>query len=147
MINLIEQLTEETFPAFCRERRIKCTAQRLAVFVAVRRAKGCHPSVDGIWEAVKKSVPTVTRESVYRILNEFDALGLVARLDSLSAARYDTSCEPHAHFICEVCGSVTDHRLPADFALPDGIRGELRHLELRVTGICDKCLKLTKRRN
>ena len=102
-MDLIEQLTTETFPAFCRERGLKCTAQRIAVFAAVRRVMGRHPSVDGIWEAVKKSIPTVTRESVYRILNELDALGIVARLDSLS--------------------------------------------ELRVTGICDKCLKLTKRGN
>ena len=145
-MDLIEQLTTETFPAFCRERGLKCTAQRIAVLAAVLRVMGRHPSVDGIWEAVKKSIPTVARESVYRILNEFDALGIVARLDSLSAARYDTSCEPPAHFICEVCGSVTDHRLSADFALPDGIRGELHHLELRVTGICDKCLKHRKRR-
>ena len=145
-MDLIEQLTTETFPAFCRERGLKCTAQRIAVFTALRRVMGRHPSVDGIWEAVKKSIPTVTRESVYRILNAFEALGIVARLDSLSAARYDTSCEPHAHFICEVCGSVTDHRLSADFALPDGLRGELYHLELRVTGICDKCLQHRKRR-
>ena len=140
-----EELTIGEFPAFCRAHGLKCTAQRVAVFTAVRRSRN-HPSVDEVWERAKRSVPTLTRTSIYRILNELSELGLLTRLDALSAARYDTSCEPHAHFICEVCGSVTDHRLSADFALPDGIRGELHHLELRVTGICDKCLKHRKRR-
>ena len=58
-MDLIEQLTTETFPAFCRERGLKCTAQRIAVFAAVRRVMGCHPSVAGIWETVKESLPSV----------------------------------------------------------------------------------------
>ena len=45
------------------------------------------------------------RDSVYRILNDFATIGLIARLDALSAERYDTCRGPHAHFICEVCGS------------------------------------------
>ena len=144
-MDLIEQLTVETFPAFCRARGLKCTAQRLAVFAAVKRAMGCHPSVDGVWADVKGSIPTVTRESVYRILNEFSSVGLIARLDALSSARYDTSTGPHAHFICEVCGDVMDHALPDGITPPGGVPGEWRHLELRVTGVCGKCLKLGRK--
>ena len=51
-MDLIEQLTTETFPAFCRERGLKCTVQRRAVFSAVRQVMGGHPSVDSIWVAV-----------------------------------------------------------------------------------------------
>jgi len=139
-MNKTKELTANTFPAFCREHGLKCTAQRLAVFAALRGAMG-HPSVDETWATVKKTVPTVTRDSVYRILNDFAAIGLVARLDALSAARYDTRLGPHAHFICEVCGSVTDYSLPATFPIPSGMPREQHHLELRVTGICDNCLK------
>ena len=134
------EITRDAFPAFCREHGLKCTAQRLAVFNAVRLSRR-HPSVDETWEAVRKAVPTVTRDSVYRILNEFADLGIIARLDALSSARYDTLLGPHAHFICEECGSITDYPLPTEQPIPEGMPSERHHLELRVTGVCDKCAK------
>jgi len=137
---MTKELTTDAFPAFCREHGLKCTAQRLAVFAAIRMSRA-HPSVDTTWAAVKKTVPTVTRDSVYRILNEFASLGLITRMDALSSARYDTWLGPHAHFICEVCGCVTDYPLPEGLALPEGMPHEQHHLELRVTGVCEKCAR------
>lgn len=96
--------------------------------------------------AVRKTVPTITRDSVYRILNEFSACGLIARLDALSAARYDTWIGPHAHFICECCGEVIDYPMPTGIQLPAALPIERHHLELRVTGLCDDCAKKVKRR-
>jgi len=133
-------ITSDAFPAFCREHGLKCTAQRLAVFNAVRLSRR-HPSVDETLVEVRKSVPTVTRDSVYRILNEFAELGIITRLDALSAARYDTWLGPHAHFICERCGKVMDYPLPDKLPLPQGMPREQRHIELRVTGLCDICRK------
>ena len=135
-------ITSDAFPAFCREHGLKCTAQRLAVFNAVRLSRW-HPSVDETLAEVRKTVPTVTRDSVYRILNEFADLGLITRLDALSSARYDTVLGPHAHFICEVCGSITDYPLPSEQPIPEGMPRERHHLELRVTGVCDKCPRTT----
>jgi len=143
---MTKELSVEDFPAFCRKNGLKCTAQRLAVFAAIRTSRS-HPSVDETLATVRKTVPTVTRDSVYRILNEFAALGLVTRLDALSAARYDTWLGPHAHFICEVCGGVTDYPLPADLPIPSKMPREQHHLELRVTGVCDNCLKRKKKSN
>ncbi|MGN0855656.1 MAG: Fur family transcriptional regulator [Kiritimatiellia bacterium] len=136
-------LTIDGFPAYCRERGLKCTAQRMAVFAAIG-GKRAHPAVDEVWRKVRKRLPTVTRESVYRILNGFSAIGLVSRMDSLNAARYDTMVGPHAHFICEICGRVDDYPLPGGLPVPEGVRGEQRHLELRISGICEKCLKKQK---
>ena len=133
-----EELTIGEFPAFCRAHGLKCTAQRVAVFTAVRRSRN-HPSVDEVWERAKRSVPTLTRTSVYRILNELSELGLLTRLDALSAARYDTCLGPHAHFICEVCGAIVDYPLPSGLNLPAGMPTERHHLELRVSGVCDRC--------
>ncbi|MGN0846959.1 MAG: Fur family transcriptional regulator [Kiritimatiellia bacterium] len=137
------EVTIEAFPAFCRERGLKCTAQRHAVFAAIRRSTS-HPSVDGTWAAVRKKVPSITRDSVYRILNEFSSVGLISRMDALSAARYDTCLAPHAHFICEVCGSVTDYPLPESLAIPAGMPPDHRHVELRVSGVCNACRKKSR---
>ena len=131
-------LTAERFPAFCRAHGLKCTAQRMAVFAAVRLSRK-QPSVDEAWELARRSIPTLTRTSVYRILNELADLGLLTRLDAFSAARYDTCLGPHAHFICEVCGAITDYPMPAGLDLPPGMPSERHHLELRVSGVCDRC--------
>jgi len=135
-------VTMEAFPDFCRAHGMKCTAQRHAVFAAIRESTS-HPSVDETWERVKKVVPTVTRDSVYRILNEFSSVGLISRMDALNAARYDTWMGPHAHFICDVCGAVTDYPMPDGIAIPEGVPVDRRHLELRITGVCDACKKNT----
>ncbi|MCR5413505.1 MAG: transcriptional repressor [Kiritimatiellae bacterium] len=142
---MTKELTIDAFPAFCRERGLKCTAQRMAVFAAVRESES-HPSVDDTLAAVRKTVPTVTRDSVYRILNEFSSLGLLARLDALQAARYDTRMGPHAHFICEECGAVFDYPIGAAPAIPDGMPSVRRHVELRVTGLCDRCAAASARK-
>jgi len=134
------------FPAYCRAHGLKCTAQRLAVF-SVLQMNTDHPGVDAVWAAVRKTIPTITRESVYRILNEFADLGILVRLDALSSARYDTMTGSHAHFICESCGSITDYPLPADCTLPAGMPKVRHHLELRVTGLCPRCAgKIGKRK-
>ncbi len=130
--------TIETFPAFCRDHGLKCTPQRLGVFAAVCGSRE-HPSVDGTMEKVRKTVPTVTRESVYRIMNELSSLGVLTRLDTLTSARYDAFTGPHAHFICESCGRIFDYPLPESFRLPSGMPAEMHHFELRVTGVCDAC--------
>ena len=65
--------------------------------------------------------------------------GHVLGLPPLSEARYDTCTEPHAHFVCELCESVTDYPLPTGYVLPEGIRGGPHHWELRVRGICENC--------
>lgn len=135
-----QTVTEREFPAFCRAHGLKCTAQRLAVFAVVCK-RACHSDVDGTWAAVRKTVPTITRESVYRILNEFADLGILVRLDALAAARYDTDVGPHAHFICEACGVISDYPMPSGFALPSDMPPERHHLELRVTGLCPRCAK------
>ena len=136
----IRDISSASFPAYCRTHGMKCTAQRLVVFNVVHK-NNTHPSVDDVWHTVRAQSPTITRESVYRILNEFATLGLIERLDALTAARYDTWTSPHAHFICEACGKVTDYPLPDGFKSPAGIAGEQHHFELRITGICPKCLK------
>lgn len=49
-------LTMEEFPAFCHEKGMKCTAQRMALFSALRERR-LHPSVDEIWGLVKRTLP------------------------------------------------------------------------------------------
>ena len=125
--------------AICQRNGWKCTSQRLAVYSFVDE-NYTHPGVDEVWQHVKKSLPTVTRESVYRILNEFAERGIIQRLDLIDSARYDCQTGPQGHFICEVCGEITDFAFPEGaLSSADTPSGEVRHIELRLSGICGKC--------
>ncbi len=131
------------FKEICRANHWRSTPQRLAIYGFV-----CdnltHPGVDEVWEEVKQSLPAVTRESVYRILNEFAQAGIIQRLDHIASARYDSQTAPHGHFICEGCGEITDFSFPDGTALPvHPAAGSVRHIELRISGICDKCSRTT----
>jgi Fur family peroxide stress response transcriptional regulator len=96
--------------------------------------------VDSVWKSVKSNLPTMTRESVYRILNEFASHDLIWRLDHVSSARYDSNTHPHGHFICENCGSIADFALENDVhGFAGCVPGEVRHMEIRFTGLCSKC--------
>jgi Fur family peroxide stress response transcriptional regulator len=127
------------FQEICQKTGWKCTAQRLAVFDVIHENYS-HPGVDEVWMQVKTTLPSVTRESIYRILNEFSAHGIIRRLDHIESARYDGQVGPHGHFLCTQCGDIQDFPLSDAVPVPkDTISGDIEHLELRLTGVCGRC--------
>lgn len=127
--------------AICVEHGCRCTPQRLAVY-SFLKGNRTHPSVNTIWAAVRKKIPSITRESVFRILLEFLEYGVVGRLDKISEARFDGQAHDHGHLICERCGSISDFELPEDF-IDFGRFSKffVRHTEVRISGLCAKCAK------
>ena len=136
---MMDKQKHDDFKAICKNNGWKCTSQRFAVYKFVHENYS-HPSVDDVWHNVRETLPAVTRESVYRILNEFSERNVIQRLDHLESARYDSITGPQGHFICEVCGEITDFAFPkAAVPTADSSCGEVRHVELRLSGICEKC--------
>lgn len=135
---------QAVFAEVCKQQGWKCTAQRMAIYHFMAENYS-HPGIDAAWEYVKQTLPTVTRESVYRIFNEFADAGIIQRLDHLSSARYDCQTLPHGHFVCTVCGQIIDFALQNKVALPkDLAAGEVHHIELRASGVCHKCTQIKK---
>lgn len=129
---------QKDFRKTCRANGWRCTRQRFVVY-AFMHGNRQHPGVDETWQAVRNEIPSITRESVFRILCEFASHGLVARLDSLSSARFDSNPKPHGHFICEECGAIIDFALPEGFSISPELKGAtVSTLEVRMTGLCPK---------
>ena len=132
---------ESAFRTICRENGWRFTRQRFAVYAFVRTNR-THPGVDDVLNAVRRRMPNVTRESVFRILCDFADAGLIARLDHLPVARFDSCTESHAHFICRNCGKIVDFDLPKGFAFTVPEKGaQTDFAELRVSGLCARCLR------
>lgn len=132
----------------CQEQRLPLTVQRRAVFEAIL-GRDDHPTADQICDQVRRSQPNISRTTVYRILDTFVGVGVVARIcHPGSAARFDPKTYRHHHLVCLHCEKIVDfedERLNG-IDSPDvrrhGFRIDDYHIHFR--GICAACR--TKRR-
>ena len=129
----------QEFQRLCQAHGCRCTPQRLAVFLYMKDNR-THPSVNRIWDNIRQSIPSITRESVFRILTELAEYGVINRMDKITDARFDGQVSDHGHLICERCGRVEDFDLPPESLLPQDMHGfTTRHTELRISGLCACC--------
>lgn len=126
-----------------RDRRIAVTPQRLAVLAALQTLPD-HPTAEKIYQEVRRQLPAISFNTVYKTLEVFCQKGLATKVNPLhEMARYDRSTREHAHLICRVCHRIMD----LDWKLPplsnfgpetlQGFRPEQQVLTL--WGLCRSC--------
>jgi len=102
-----------------------------------------HPSVDDVYNALYKEIPTLSKTTVYNTLKMFADKGLVSALAiSDTEIRYDHAGKRHAHFMCMVCHKIYDIPLESDLLSIEKIHEhEIVQTEISFKGICKSCLK------
>jgi len=92
-----------------RERDFRITPQRMAVVKILASGKG-HPSVESIYEKVRKDFPTISVATVYKTVTLLKELNEVLELGfPRGSNRYDGSKPyPHPHLICTECRKIVD---------------------------------------
>ena len=87
---------------------LQVTAQRLAVFRAVSDSP--HITADGVTEAVRSELGTISRQSVYDALGVLVDKGIIRRIQPAgSPARYEGRVgDNHHHLICRSCERLVD---------------------------------------
>jgi Fur family peroxide stress response transcriptional regulator len=123
---------------------IKLTHQRLEIFREIA-ASNEHPDADTIFQAVRRRVPTVSVDTVYRTLWKLHDLGLVTTLGpQRDGVRFDANLDPHHHYVCMRCGLVRDFESADLNALrvPDTVKelGSIANAHVEVRGVCARCL-------
>ncbi len=100
-----------------------------------------HLTADEVTRAVQRKSPDVSQSTIYRILEEFEDLGLVVHAHlGQQAAVYHLASQVHGHLTCEVCGGTLE--VPAlEF---DGISKSLHSqygfsLNLHHVGLSGRC--------
>ena len=132
----------------CKKRNMRVTPQRIVIYREV--AKSCeHPDAEAVYEAVKKELPNISFDTVYRTLASLEEMGMIFRVDNqLPKARFDADRNPHHHFLCMNCGEVYDVCLDENENLKTPAHaaefGEIKDLNLQIRGICNKCKKKHK---
>ena len=107
-------------------------------------------SAQEIFDTLKRSQP-INRVTVYRVLDRLVDAGLVDRISSGGRAFFfglspNENHHPHPHFYCKRCGQMeclSPSSLPLDIDALNKIHpGKVHNVEVRLDGICKKCLKM-----
>ncbi len=107
--------------------------------------KNYHPTVDDLYDIIKKDFPNISLATVYRNLDQLTQMGKILKIDIPNQpARYDGNIEEHYHIRCKDCGYIEDVWL--DFDLSDKLNPkkafpnfELVEYDINFIGTCSKC--------
>lgn len=137
----MQQLPSTAPATLLRAAGIRPSVHRAAVLGYLLQHR-THPSADEIYRELSPAMPSLSRTTVYNTLHLLEQHDMVLAIctDSAGHQRYDsTDLAFHGHFVCRVCGSVTD--IPVDTmqspGLPEG--AILEKAAICYTGICARC--------
>ncbi|MGQ9920647.1 MAG: Fur family transcriptional regulator [Desulfobacca sp.] len=137
------QLTAEDLALILRKQNISVTPQRVQILKNIMERHD-HPSADNIFQEVRRVLPMISFNTVYKTLETFCQLGLIMKVNPLhEVARYDGNTTPHAHVICRRCRQVEDlyWDRPQEIPPPDlGASGfQAESMVIQVFGLCRHC--------
>ena len=102
-----------------------------------------HPTADAVCREVQHRHPTVSRATVYRVLNAMAEQGKVLRLNVDGADHYDHQTHRHDHVQCTCCGRVDDVETAGlddmTAAVTDSGGYVITAASLLFRGICQSC--------
>ena len=123
-----------------KNRNINLSFQRLKILEYLGQNQ-CHPTVDQIFTDIQKSIPTLSKTTVYNTLKKLVEEGLVRVINiEDTEKRYDINIEDHGHFKCENCGNIFDFNINMDSLVCnelDNFRIYDRHVYFK--GLCPQC--------
>jgi len=133
------------FTEACRSRGVSVTHQRTEIFWELAGTDE-HPDAEAVFRRVRKRIPAVSLDTVYRTLQLLEQLGVARRVDPTGdRARFDGNIEPHHHFVCTECGLVRDFQSRALDRFPPPRKvagwGQVDLVQVQLRGICMACGK------
>lgn len=99
-----------------------------------------HPTADDIYGDLKKRMASISRTTVYNVLNLLCDHEVVRRIAiEKNEMRYDANTSPHMHFKCTGCGQVLDLHATGfpEVRIPDGYT--MDDVQVNITGQCPAC--------
>lgn len=126
--------------AHLRAHGLRVTPQRRAILDAFAGGAAEHLSADEVHARAARSVPELSRGTVYATLAELAELGLLGAIGHAEPVRYETNISDHAHFCCRICLRMFDLDEPLSAAAPFEQQGHVvERTIVRAEGICAAC--------
>ncbi len=127
----------------CRLAGARVTHQRREVLRAVVESSR-HPDAQSVLRIVRERMPTISFDTVYRTLSFLELHDLIDRVQGTGGrTRFDGNQLAHHHFICTMCGRISDFTSEAvdRMSLPEAALklGIAASRQLQVYGVCRAC--------
>lgn len=124
---------------------LKYSRQREAIKEFLMATKE-HPTADTVYLNVRKEFPNISLGTVYRNLTLLADMGDIVRLHLGDGTdHFDACTEPHYHFVCTECGSVTDLQVDTLDTINElagaGFDGHIHGHVTYFYGTCGNCHK------
>ena len=134
-----------SFKEQLRNAGVKATHQRMEILREVALSEE-HPDAEKIYKSVRKRLPSISLDTVYRTLWSLLDLGLITTLGPpRKTVRFDGKLESHHHFVCTKCGMTRDFysKKLDKLKIPESwnILETIQRTQVEVSGICMKCSK------
>lgn len=128
-----------------RDAGLKVTVPRLKILRLLESSSQRHMSAEDVYRALLETGEELNLATVYRVLTQFEAAGLVSRLNfegGHSSFELDSG-EHHDHILCVVCGRVdefVDEVIEShQRAIAERLDYEMTDHSLYIYGICAAC--------
>jgi len=121
----------------------RLTPQRMAILRELLAAD--HPTVEAIYEAVKRDFPMTSIVTVYRTVDLLRDWGEALEVESADPLAHYDAHRPyhHPHLVCVSCGRVTDAPDLSTSALTEDVRRKCQAWalsdEVHFYGLCPAC--------
>ena len=109
---------------------LKVTLPRIKILQILERTPDWHMTAEGIYQALRDAEEDVGIATVYRVLTQFEAAGLITRhsFDNGPAVYELDRGDGHDHMVCTETGKVVEfqneqiHNLQAQIAKENGFK-------------------------
>ncbi len=131
------------FKQQCTRLGLKITHQRCVIYTELVRSNE-HPDAETIYRRVRRRIPAVSLDTVYRNLRTLEEHQLIFRVGSFGyRTRYDADLTTHHHFVCMQCDAIFDFNDPQLFDLEPPATasklGEIDSMHIELRGVCNAC--------
>ena len=113
----------------------------MAIYEAVV-GRTTHPTVETVYEEVRRKFPGVSAATVYNALSLFAELGLIQEVSG-RVRRYDGQAQHHVNLVCLRCGRVTDIADPRVAAMERAVAAragfDVHSVVFELRGVCPQC--------
>ena len=128
-----------------RKAGLKTTGPRLKILQMLETANPRHLSAETIYKLLLEMGEEVGLATVYRVLTQFEAAGLVIRhhFEGESSVFELDDGHHHDHLVCVKCGFVTEFVDPIiekqQLVIAEKMKFEMTDHSLNIYGVCESC--------
>jgi Fur family peroxide stress response transcriptional regulator len=124
-----------------KEKKLKVTPQRVAIYEAILKLKN-HPTAENVIEYIKINHPNISVGTVYKVLDSLVENELLNKVKTeKDIMRYDAILSNHHHLYCTETDRIEDYedenlnKLISDYFKENKIKNfKVKDIKLQITG-------------